>query len=80
LDSYTTCYYLAGKVTQVNEDAASVEIAWWQGDQITKSQEKYAEKNQNEFQKKVGDVWDVFKKKMVNFVRSIEGITRNAYQ
>jgi hypothetical protein len=27
LDSYTTCYYLAGKVTQVNEDAASVEIA-----------------------------------------------------
>ena len=79
LDSYTSCYDLASDVMRANKKSASDEVAWWKKEQVVKSQTDYAEKTQNNFQEKVSTIWDVFKKKMVNFVRSIEGITRNVH-
>lgn len=79
-DSYTSCYDLANDVMRANKKTASLEAAWWKKKQIETSRENYSEKIQNNFQEKVSDIWDVFKKKMVNFVRSIEGITRNVYR
>ena len=59
------------------KDSASVEIAAWKSEQIIQSQEKFTEKTQEKLQDKVTNIWDIFKKKLTNFVRSIEGITRN---
>ena len=77
LASYTSCYDLANDILLAYKDAASIEIANWNKEKIVKSQEKFTEKSQNSFQEKVSNTWDVFKKKFTNFVRSIEGITRN---
>lgn len=77
LASYSSCYNLADNVVKSYKDAASVELAGWNKGKIEKSQNNFQEKSQNNFQEKVSNIWDVFKKKLTNFVRSIEGITRN---
>jgi hypothetical protein len=75
--SYTTCHDLANDVLLAYKDSASIGIAKWNGEKIVESQEKFIEKSQTTFQEKVSNTWDVFKKKLTNFVRSIQGITRN---
>jgi hypothetical protein len=72
ITSYTSCYDLASDVTNVYKDAASIGIAKWNKDQIVQSQEKFIEKTQDNFQDKVSNTWDVFKKKLTNFVRSVQ--------
>ncbi len=76
LSSYTTCPDLMKDIVNAHKDSAVTVLAGWQGEQIIKSQEKFTEKTQTNFQEKVSTIWDVFKKKLTNFVRSIEGITR----
>jgi hypothetical protein len=68
---------LASDVVKSYKDAASIEVAGWNKGEIVKSQEKFIEKSQTSFQEKVSNTWDVFKKKLTNFVRSVQGITRN---
>jgi hypothetical protein len=75
--SYTTCYDLANDVLLAYKDSASIATAKWNKDKIVESQESFVEKSQTSFQEKVSNTWDVFKKKLTNFVRSIQGITRN---
>lgn len=77
LASYTSCQKLASDVIMAFKDSASIEIAGWKKEQIQKSQEKFTETSQKTFQEKVSNIWDVFKKKLTNFVRWVEGITRN---
>lgn len=77
IGSYTDCQKLARDVIMAYKDSASVEIAWWQAEQVIDSQEKFTEKMQEKMQEKVTNMWDVFKKKLTNFVRSIQWITRN---
>jgi len=72
LASYTSCYDLADDVLQSYKDAASIEIAKWNKEQLVQSQEKFVEKSQNTLQEKVTNTWDIFKKKLTNFVRSIQ--------
>lgn len=75
--SYSSCEKLASDIIMAYKDSASVEIAGWKAEQIIQSQEKFTEKTQEKLQDKVTNIWDIFKKKLTNFVRSIEGITRN---
>ena len=77
LASYSSCHDLASDVVKSYKDAASIEVAGWNKGEIVKSQEKFIEKSQTSFQEKVSNTWDVFKKKLTNFVRSVQGITRN---
>jgi len=80
ITSYTTCYDLAGDVTNVYKDAANIGIAKWNKEQIVESQEKFIEKSQDNFQEKVSGPWDVFKKKLTNFVRSVQWFTKNVFK
>ncbi len=75
--SYTTCQDLANDIIMAYKDSASIGIAQWNKEQIVQSQEKFIQKTQEGFQEKVSNTWDTFKKKLTNFVRSIQGITRN---
>lgn len=79
LASYTTCLNLANDVTEWYKVAASIEAADWNAKKIEDSHTSWAEKMNNTFQEKVGNIWDVFTKKMTNFVRSVQGITKNVY-
>lgn len=75
--SYTTCQDLANDVIMAYKDSASIGIAQWNKEQIVQSQENFIQKTQESFQEKVSNTWDTFKKKLTNFVRSIQWITRN---
>ena len=77
LASYTSCLDLANDVTEWYKVAASIEAASYNANKIEESHATWAEKLNNNFQEKVGNIWDVFTKKFTNFVRSVEGLTRN---
>ncbi len=80
LASYTTCLNLANDITEWYKVAATIEGANWNAKKIEESHSTWAEKMNNSFQEKVGNIWDVFTKKLTNFVRSIEGITKTVYK
>jgi|GEM_PF-3275116 len=75
--SYSTCFKLADDVILAYKDSASIAISQWNKEEIVTSQETFMEKSQDSFQEKVSNVWDVYTKKLTNFVRSVQGITRN---
>jgi len=79
LASYTSCFDLANDVIESYKVAASIEAADWNAKKIEKSHTTWAEKMNDTFQEKVGNVWDTFSKKLTNFVRSFQGITKNVY-
>lgn len=80
LASYTSCQELATDVLFAHKDSASIGIAKWKGKNSKDSQEAFMEKSQNNFQEKVSGPWDTFKKKLTNFVRSIQGFTKEVFK
>lgn len=75
LASYTTCLTRMDDAMEWFKEAWGIEAAWYNADKIKEPHTTWAEKLNNSFQEKVGTVWDVFTKKVTNFVRSIQGIT-----
>jgi len=75
LASYTTCLTRGDDAIEWFKEAGGIEAAWYNADKLKKSHTTWLEKMNNTFQEKVSTVWDVFTKKVTNFVRSVEGLT-----
>ncbi|MFA6080689.1 MAG: hypothetical protein WC753_04425 [Candidatus Gracilibacteria bacterium] len=81
VSSYTDCITeLAPKVLDAFRASALDEMTTGVADLAKESNATFLEKVNNQFQEKVGNIWDIFTKKMTNFVRSIQGFTKNLYQ
>lgn len=75
--SYTSCQDLASNVILSYKDSNRIGIILGNKAQIIQAQEEFIQETQGKFQTNVSNTWDIFKKKLTNFVRSIQGITRN---